>query len=71
MISFDDIINIKNVDSDLLKIDKTSCKNIDFYHIGYITMKHFDYVKFNSVNPLYLNINKRDGYIEKKMGINN
>ena len=34
-------------------------------------MKHFDYVKFNSVNPLYLNINKRDGYIEKKMGINN
>ena len=28
-------------------------------------MKDFDYVKINSINPLYLIIGKADGYIEK------
>ena len=46
---FDVMINIKNVDSNLLKIDKKSYKNIDTYDIGYITMKDSDYVKMNSV----------------------
>ena len=46
---FDDMINIKNFDSNLLKIDKKSYKNIDTYDIGYITMKDSDYVKMNSV----------------------
>ena len=31
-------------------------------------MKDFDYVKINSVNPLYLIIGKADGYIEEKNG---
>ena len=35
----DVIINIKIFDSNLLKIDKKSYKNIDIYCIGYITMK--------------------------------
>ena len=48
------MINIKSSDSDLLKIYKKSYKNIDIFYIGYITMKDFDYVKINSVNPLYL-----------------
>ena len=30
---FNDMINIKNVDSNLLKIHKNSCKNIDIYYI--------------------------------------
>ena len=30
---------IKNFDSNLLKIDKKSYKNIDIYYIGYITIK--------------------------------
>ena len=51
---FDDMINIKSSDSDLLKIYKKSYKNIDISYIGYITMKNFDYAKINSVNPLYL-----------------
>ena len=51
----------------MLKIDKKSYKNIDIYSVGYITMKDFDYVKNNSVNPLYLIICKVDGYIEEKM----
>ena len=28
---YDDMINMKNFDSSLLKIDKRSCKNIDIY----------------------------------------
>ena len=35
-------INIKNQTyyfSSLLKIDKKSCKNIDSYYVGYITIK--------------------------------
>ena len=31
-------------------------------------MKHFDYVKINSVNPFYLIIGKVDEYIEEKNG---
>ena len=33
-----------------------------------ITMKDSDYIKVNSVNPLYLVISKVDGYIEEKIG---
>ena len=61
----DDIINIRHFDADLLKIDKKSYKNIDIYYIGYITMKNSDYVKINSVNTLYLIVNKVDGCIEE------
>ena len=31
-------------------------------------MKYSDYVKINSVNPLYLIISKLDGYFEEKNG---
>ena len=52
---FNDIINIKNFDSSLMKIDKKSYKNIGIYYIGYITIKSIsDYENINSVNPLYL-----------------
>ena len=42
---FDDMINIKDFDPNLLKIDKKSYKNIDICYIGYITVKDSDYVK--------------------------
>ena len=64
----DGMIKIKDFNPDLLKIDKNSYKNIDIHFIGYITMKDFDYVKINSVNPLYLITGKIDGYIEEKNG---
>ena len=67
---FDDIIKIKDFDSNLLKIDRKSYKNIDIYYTGYITMKDSDYVRINSVNPLNLIIDKVDGFIEEKMEIN-
>ena len=59
------MVNIKNFDSRLLKIDKESYKNIGIYYIGYITMKDSDHVKINSVNPLYLIIGEVGGYIER------
>ena len=33
----DDIVNIKDLDPNLLKLEKTSFKNISIYYIGYIT----------------------------------
>ena len=62
------MINIKNLDSDLLKIAKESYKNIHIYYIGYITMKVLDYVNIHTVNPLYFIIDKADGYIEEING---
>ena len=35
---YNDMINIKNYDSNLLKIDKKSYKDIGIYNIGYITI---------------------------------
>ena len=39
---YNDIINIEELDSNLLKIDKKSYKDIDIYCIGYITIKEID-----------------------------
>ena len=36
---YNDIIDLKDFDAKLLKIDKKSYKNIDIYYIGYITIK--------------------------------
>ena len=63
------MINIKNFDSNLLKIDKKSCKNIDIYYIGYITIKNIGgYESIKIVNPLYLIVGEEDRYIEEKHG---
>ena len=62
---FDGMINIKNFDSNLLKIGKQSHKNIDIYYIGYLTIKYFDYVKILCVNPLHLTIGEVDGSIKE------
>ena len=65
---FNDMINIKNFDSDLLKIDKKSYKSINIYYIGYITIRNIgDYKNIHGVNPLYCIIGAVDGYIEEKM----
>ena len=49
-----DLINIENFNSILLKIDKKSCKDIDIYYTGYITIKDIgNYESIYSVNPLY------------------
>ena len=64
---YNDIINLKYFESNLLKIDRKSYKNIGIYNIGYITIKKIDDCKnIYSVNPLYLIIAHASGYIEEK-----
>ena len=57
-----------NFDSNVLKIDKKPYnigKKFGIYYIACITMKGFEYVKINILNPLYFIIGEADGYIEK------
>ena len=61
------MINLKDFESRLLKIDKKSYKNIGIYNIGYITIKKInDCESIYSVNPLYLQVNHANGYIKEK-----
>ena len=46
---YNDLINIKNVNSNILKLDKKSVLDNDVYYIGYITKK--PQWNVNSVNP--------------------
>ena len=65
----DDMIDIKNFQSNLLKIDKKSHKDIDIYYIGYITIKKFDDCKsIHSINPLYLIIRSASEYFKEENG---
>ena len=65
---FHDIINIKNFDSNNIKIDEKSYKNILTYYIRYVTIKDSKYVKSNMLNPLYLVFNKVNEYFEESKG---
>ena len=65
---FDDIINVKSFDPNKIKIDEKLYKNILTSYIGYVTIKDSKYVKTDSVNYLYLIINKVNGYFEEING---
>ena len=66
---FDDMIDIKNFQSNLLKIDKKSHKDNDDYYIGYFTIKKFsDSENIHSINPLYLIIHSATGHFKEKYG---
>ena len=68
---FDDMINIEDFYSNLLKIEKKSYKYIGIYYIGYITIKKIDdYENIYSVNPLYMITGKVIGHIQGKMEVN-
>ena len=55
---FNDMINIKNFDSNNIKIDEKSCKDILVYYIEYVRIKDSKYVKINDVNLLFLIFSK-------------
>ena len=62
---YNDVINLKDFDGSLLKVDKKDSNEIDVYHIKYVTVKEIANCKnINSVNPLYLMINEMIGYFE-------
>ena len=64
---YNDMINTTKFDSNLLKIDKKSYKDIGICNIGHIAIKRIDdYENIYSVHPLYLIIDRASGYIEEK-----
>ena len=66
---FDDMIDITNFQSNLLKIDKKPYKDVNIYYIDYITIKKFgDCKKIYNVNPLYLIFYSATGYFKEEYG---
>ena len=64
---YNDIIDLKKIESNLLKIDKKSYKNIGIYNTGYVTIKKIDDCEnIYCVNPLYILVNHASGYIEEE-----
>ena len=62
---YNDIINIEEFNSSLLKIDKKSYKDVDIYYIEYITIKKIgDCENIYGVNALYLITDRVDGHTE-------
>ena len=62
---FNDIVNIKNFNSNNIKTDEKSYKNILIYYIGCVAIKDSKYVKINSIHHLYLIFNKVNEYFEE------
>ena len=56
---WNDLINLKDFDPSLLKLDKKSSMDIRIYYIGYVT-KNPEY-NINGVNLLYLLIEEKKG----------
>ena len=68
---YNDMINLKNIDWNLLKIEEKHYNEINIYYVGYITIKKIDDCEnIHSVNPLHLLVNPANGYIERKMEVN-
>ena len=66
---YNDIINLKDLHSNLLKIHKKLCKETDIYYIGYITIKNIGNCKnIKRVNPIYLMIHSAKGEIKERDG---
>ena len=64
---YDNQINLKGFDANLLKIDKKNYKEIYIYYIDYVTVKTIaNCNNINSVDPLYLMIDKIIGHFEEK-----
>ena len=64
---YNDQISLKDFYERLFKVDKKDYKEIDIYYIGYATIKKIaNCNNVNSVNPLYLMIDKMIGHFEDK-----
>ena len=64
---FNDMVDIKDFQSNLLTIDKKPHKDFDIYYVGYITIKEIgDYNHIRSINPLYQIFNSATGYFKEE-----
>ena len=61
---WNNLIDLKDFDPKLLKLDKKSAMDISIYYIDYVTKKP-EY-NIDSVNLLYLLIGELEGFIEEK-----
>ena len=66
---YNDLINVLNFEANNLKLDKKSWKDIDIYYIGYVDRDKQSEWKVNSVNPLYLILNRVYCFVEEKNGV--
>ena len=55
---YNDLINALDFVSNNLQLDNKTLRDIDIYYIGYVHENKSEDWKVNSVNPLYLIINK-------------
>ena len=65
---FNDIINIKNFDPSIIKIDEKSYRDILIYYTGYVTIRDSKFEKNYSGILLYLIFCKGNGYFEEING---
>ena len=63
---YNDLINILGFEANSLKLGKKSSVDLNIYYIGYVDKNPECGV--NSVNQLYLKINRTDGFVEEKNG---
>ena len=63
---YNGMINIKDFDQKLVRLDKNSFKDISMYYIGYVTKKP-EY-NIDRICPLYLLFDEIGGFIEEKEG---
>ena len=59
---YNDLINILGFEVNNLKLVKKISMGLDIYYVGYVDKK--PELSVNSVNPLYLMINRIDGFFE-------
>ena len=63
---YSDIMDLKTFDSNNLKLDKKTYKDLDIYNIGYVTIKKIGHgYDIKSVKPIYLLIDNANGYIKE------
>ena len=66
---YNDQIDLKDLDAELLRTDKKDYKEIDIYYIVYVAVKKIaNCNNINSVNPFYLMINEMIGHFQEKNG---
>ena len=66
---YNDLINALTFEPNDLKLGKKAWKDIDIYYIGYVDKNKPEDLRVNSVNPLYLIINKVFCSVGEKNGI--
>ena len=66
---YNNLINLSNISVNNLKLDKKTWKGIDIYFIGYFGKHKPEDWKINSVNPLYLIINRVFCFVGEKNSV--